>query len=157
MNRRNFFKITFGLTALATGVKAFASVPEKTLTSLDKVGVRRLFVEIKKFMERTAKHYVFEPNDQKTRDSFKEIVDSYLEQIKQRHGIQKYQLICDETNNLDVVDKNVIYGQLWIQQKKDSEYIILDFSICPTKWENDYKLKGWDCVKDPLLGYEIKS
>ena len=39
----------------------------------------------------------------------------------------------DETNNTpDVIDRNQMYGQIFLQPAKSSEFIILDFNILPT-------------------------
>jgi hypothetical protein len=158
MNRRAFFKTTAGLAALLSGIQAFA-MGEKTkaLTSLDRVCIRRMILEIKKRLTQIAGDYVFETNDQETRDIFCNEVNGYLEIIKQRRGIYNYRLICDDTTNPpSTVDQNRLDGQLWIQLTPTIEYVVIDFSICPTKRE-DYRLEGWDYVKDPLPGYEIKS
>ena len=39
----------------------------------------------------------------------------------------------DETNNgADVVDRNQLVGQLYLQPTKTAEFIILDFNVLPT-------------------------
>jgi hypothetical protein len=39
----------------------------------------------------------------------------------------------DESNNTpDVVDRNQLIGQIYIQPTKTAEFIILDFTILPT-------------------------
>jgi hypothetical protein len=39
----------------------------------------------------------------------------------------------DESNNTpDVVDRNQLIGQIYIQSTKTAEFVILDFNILPT-------------------------
>jgi hypothetical protein len=39
----------------------------------------------------------------------------------------------DDTNNTaDVIDRNQLVGQIYIQPTKTAEYIILDFTLQPT-------------------------
>ena len=39
----------------------------------------------------------------------------------------------DETNNTpDVIDRNILYGQIFIQPAKTAEFIVIDFNILPT-------------------------
>jgi hypothetical protein len=39
----------------------------------------------------------------------------------------------DETNNTpDVIDRNIMYGQIFLQPTKTAEFIVLDFNILPT-------------------------
>ena len=39
----------------------------------------------------------------------------------------------DDTNNTpDIVDRNILYGQLFIQPTRTAEFIVLAFTIQPT-------------------------
>jgi hypothetical protein len=39
----------------------------------------------------------------------------------------------DETNNTaDLIDQNILYGQLFLQPTRTAEFVILDFNIQPT-------------------------
>ena len=39
----------------------------------------------------------------------------------------------DESNNTaDIIDRNILYGQLFLQPAKTAEFIILDFNIQST-------------------------
>ena len=41
--------------------------------------------------------------------------------------------VMDETNNTpDVIDRNIMYGQIYLQPAKAAEFIVLDFNILPT-------------------------
>jgi len=42
-------------------------------------------------------------------------------------------VVMDDTNNTaDVVDRNLLVGQIYIQPAKTAEFIVLDFTVEPT-------------------------
>jgi hypothetical protein len=60
-------------------------------------------------------------------------VNPYLESVVQRQGLYAYKVIMDDSNNTpDVVDRNQLVGQIYIQPTKTAEFIILNFNILPT-------------------------
>ena len=110
---------------------------QKTLqnesSALDRIQVRRLLINIKKFFASTAKYLVFEQNVASTRNKFLAIVNPYLENIQQRSGLYAFQVVMDDTNNTpDLIDRNILYGQIYLKPTKTAEFIILDFNILPT-------------------------
>lgn len=110
---------------------------QKTLqvesSALDRISVRRLLIEIKKFFASTARFVVFEQNTAATRNKFLAIVNPYLESVQQRSGLYAFQVVMDESNNTpDLVDRNILYGQIWLKPTKTAEFIILDFNVLPT-------------------------
>ena len=61
------------------------------------------------------------------------IVNPYLEQIQSNSGLSAFKVVMDETNNTpDVVDRNILYGQLFLQPTRTAEFIVLDFTVQPT-------------------------
>jgi len=110
---------------------------QKTLqiapSALDRINVRRLLINLKKFIASSSKYLVFEQNVAATRNRFLSIVNPYLESVQQRNGIYAYQVKMDEQNNTpDLIDRNILYGQIFIQPARTAEFIILDFNILPT-------------------------
>lgn len=110
---------------------------QKTLqnadSALNRINVRRLLIEIKKFFASTARFLVFEQNTATTRNKFLAIVNPYLESIQQRSGLYAFQVVMDDTNNTpDLIDQNILYGQIWLKPTKAAEFIVLDFNILPT-------------------------
>ena len=76
---------------------------------------------------------VFENNTAVTRNRFLNIVNPYLESVQQRQGLYAFKVVMDESNNTpDVIDRNIMYGQIFIQPAKTAEFIVLDFNILPT-------------------------
>ena len=110
---------------------------QKTLqveaSALDRISVRRLLIEIKKFFASSARYLVFEQNTATTRNKFLSIVNPYLESVQQRSGLYAFQVVMDESNNTpDIVDRNILYGQIYLKPTKTSEFIILDFNVMAT-------------------------
>ena len=110
---------------------------QKTLqsksTSLDRVNVRRLLIELKRVIGNVAEGLLFEQNTSATRNRFINQVNPYLESVQQRQGLYAYRVQMDAANNTaDVIDRNQMVGQIFIQPTRTAEYIILDFNITPT-------------------------
>jgi hypothetical protein len=110
---------------------------QKTLqrrqTSLDRVNVRRLLIALKFFIGQVGNNLVFEQNTNATRNRFLAQVNPYLESVVQRQGLYAYKVVMDDTNNTpDVIDRNQLVGQIYIQPTKTAEFIILNFNVLPT-------------------------
>ena len=117
-----------------TGISVFGQKTLQTKASaLDRVNVRRLLIELKKFIGDQARTLVFEQNTIATRNKFLATVNPYLESVVQRQGLYAYRVVMDDTNNTaDIVDRNQLIGQIFIQPAKTIEFVVLDFVIEPT-------------------------
>jgi uncharacterized protein len=117
-----------------SGISVFGQKTlQKKKSALDRVNVRRLLIDLKKFLGDQAKSLVFEQNTIATRNSFLAAVNPYLESVVQRQGLYAYRVVMDDTNNTaDVIDRNQLIGQVYIQPAKTAEFITLDFVIEPT-------------------------
>ena len=106
---------------------------QNTNSALNRIQVRRLLINIKKFFASTAKYLVFEQNVASTRNKFLSIVNPYLESVQQRNGLYAFYVKMDEANNTpDIIDQNILYGQIYLKPVKTAEFIILDFNILST-------------------------
>jgi len=110
---------------------------QKTLqtkpSALDRINVRRLLIKLKKFIASSTKYLVFEQNTTATRNRFLNIVNPYLETVQQQQGLYAFKVVMDETNNTpDVVDRNQMKGEIFLQPAKAAEFIIIDFNIMRT-------------------------
>ena len=116
------------------GIAAFGQKTlQKKSSALDRVNVRRLLIELKKFFGDQARNLVFEQNTIATRNRFLSIVNPYLESVVQQQGLYSFRVVMDDTNNTnDVIDRNQLIGQVFIQPAKTAEFIVLDFTIEPT-------------------------
>ena len=110
---------------------------QKTLqtqaSALDRVNVRRLLIALKNYISQIANTLVFEQNSTATRNVFLSQVNPYLESVQQKQGLYAFRVIMNETNNTaDVIDRNELIGQIYIQPTRTAEFIYLDFNILPT-------------------------
>ena len=97
------------------------------------MNVRRLLIELKSYIGQVADTLVFEQNTLTTQNKFLTTVNPYLERIKQKEGLYAFKVVMDDTNNTpDVVDRNQLVGQIYLQPTKTAEFINLDFIIQPT-------------------------
>ena len=106
---------------------------QKKASALDRINVRRLLIELKSYISQVADNLVFEQNSISTRNNFLGQVNPYLESIQQRQGLYAFKVVMDESNNTpDVIDRNQLVGQIFIQPTKTAEFIYLDFNVMPT-------------------------
>jgi hypothetical protein len=118
----------------AQGVVVFG---QKTLqgkpSALDRINVRRLLIRLRKFIASSSRYLVFEQNTATTRNRFLGIVNPFLEQVQANSGLTAFRVVMDESNNTpDVVDRNQLVGQIFIQPTRTAEFIVLDFVVQPT-------------------------
>jgi len=106
---------------------------QKAATALDRINVRRLLITLKDYISQIADNLVFEANTISTRQNFLTQVNPYLESVQQRQGLYAFKVVMDETNNTpDVIDRNELIGQIFLQPTKTAEFIVLDFNVLPT-------------------------
>ena len=110
---------------------------QKTLqgkpSALDRVNVRRLLIRVKKFIASASRYLVFEQNTSATRARFLNIANPFLESVQANSGLSAFKVVMDDSNNTpDLVDRNILYGQIFLQPTRTAEFIVLDFSILPT-------------------------
>ncbi len=117
-----------------TGVVVFGQkTMQKKASALDRVNVRRLLIALKNYISQIADNLVFEANTIATRNNFLTQVNPYLESVQQRQGLYAFKVVMDESNNTpDVIDRNQLIGQIYLQPTKTAEFIYLDFNILPT-------------------------
>jgi hypothetical protein len=117
-----------------TGVVVYGQKTlQKKASALDRVNVRRLLIALKSYISQVSNNLVFEQNTIATRNQFLSQVNPYLESVQQRQGLYAFRVIMDDSNNTpDVIDRNQLIGQIYLQPTKTAEFIYLDFNILPT-------------------------
>jgi hypothetical protein len=117
-----------------TGVVVYGQKTlQKRASALDRVNVRRLLIELKNYIGQVSQTLVFEQNTAATRNNFLAQVNPYLESVVQRSGLYAFKVVMDDSNNTpDVIDRNQMVGQIYLQPTKTAEFIILDFNVLPT-------------------------
>lgn len=111
------------------GQKTSAPAP----SALDRVNVSRLIKYIKRQLRRNTLSFVFEPNDQLTRDNLKAVVDNFLGDLIVKRGLYDFASICDESNNTpDRVDRNEMYIDVALKPVKAAEFIYIPIRVVTT-------------------------
>lgn len=106
---------------------------QKKLSALDRINVRRLLIDAKRFVALTIRQLVFENNTPETRARFLELTDPYFRNVRDQQGLYDYRIIIDDSNNTpDVIDRNEMRAQIYLKPAKTAEFIIVDFVILPT-------------------------
>ena len=115
-----------GQGVVVFGQKTLQSKP----SALDRINVRRLLIRLKKFIASSSRFLVFEQNDSSTRSRFLNIVNPFLESVQSNSGLSAFKVVMDDSNNTpDVIDRNQLVGQIFIQPTRTAEFIVLDFSV----------------------------
>jgi hypothetical protein len=106
---------------------------QKGASALDRINVRRLLIELKSHIGQLADNLVFEGNSIALRNNFLAQINPYLQSIQQKEGLYAFKAIMDDSvNTNDVIDRNQLIGQIYIQPTKTVEFISLDYIITPT-------------------------
>jgi phage tail sheath protein FI len=110
---------------------------QKTLqvakTAINRINVRRLLIALRRFITDTCKGFVFEQNTSATRIKLKNILNPYMESVKNKQGLYAYRVIVDDTNNTgDVIDRNELQVMIKIAPTRTIEFVLLTFVISPT-------------------------
>jgi hypothetical protein len=102
-------------------------------SAMDRVNVSRLVKYIKRQLRKNTLSFVFEPNDQLTRDNLKSVVDAFLSDLVVRRGLYDFASISDETNNTpDRIDRNELYIDVAIKPVRAAEFLYIPIRIVPT-------------------------
>lgn len=118
----------------------FTTWGQKTLqaksSALDRINVRRLLINIKKFLANVGKSVLFEPNNRLTRTNLYNQINPYMEQLQERNGLYASKVVLDETvNTSDLIDRNIMKGVLYLKPTKTTEMIQFDLNILPSGLE----------------------
>jgi phage tail sheath protein FI len=110
---------------------------QKTLqarpSAFDRINVRRLFLHMERSIEKLARYFLFEINDEITRSRFRGLVNGFLSDIKVRRGVTDFLVVCDTSNNPpDVVDRNEFVAEILVKPSRAIEFIKLVFTAVNT-------------------------
>ena len=116
------------------GIAVFGQKTSYSLTSaLDRVNVVRMLIKIKREIRKASMAYLFELNDRITRESIKQMIDDYLNDIMVRRGLYDYAVICDESNNTSVrIDRNELWVDILVKPAKAVEFIYIPIRVVST-------------------------
>ena len=101
-----------------------------TASALDRINVARLVVYIRERLDDIVKPFLFEPNDEVTRQNAKVVVDRFLGQLVTQRGLFDFLTVCDTTKNTPArIDRNELHIDVAIQPVKAVEFIYIPIRI----------------------------
>jgi hypothetical protein len=109
------------------GITNYGNKTESAVTSaLDRINVARLVAYIRGRLTEIAKQFVFEPNDQITRNEITNAIDGLMIDLIAKRGIYDYLVVCDLSNNTPArIDRNELYVDIAIEPVKAVEFIYI--------------------------------
>jgi hypothetical protein len=108
------------------GNKTFTSIN----SAMNRINVARLIAFIRGRLETIGKQFLFEPNDQITRDEISNSVESLMIDLIAKRGIYDYLVVCDLSNNTPAtIDRNELYVDIAIEPVKAVEFIYIPLRI----------------------------
>jgi phage tail sheath protein FI len=97
---------------------------------LDRINVARLVAYIRGRLNEIGKTFVFEPNDQITRNEITNAITGLLVDLVNKRGIYDYLVVCDLSNNTPArIDRNELYVDIAIEPVKAVEFIYIPVRI----------------------------
>jgi hypothetical protein len=101
-----------------------------TTTALDRINVARLVAFMRGRLEEIGKLYLFEPNDQITRNEITNTINSLMVDLIAKRAIYDYLVVCDLSNNTPArIDANELWVDVAIEPVKAVEFIYIPLRI----------------------------
>ena len=102
-------------------------------SALDRINVARLVNYVRRQLTIAARPFVFEPNDQLTRNEIAGVVQTLLIDLVAKRGLYDYLVICDESNNTPArIDRSELWIDVAIEPVKAAEFIYIPVRVLNT-------------------------
>lgn len=107
---------------------------QKTLlqldSTLDRVNVRRLLINLRRRIKDISNRIVFEQNNAATLNRVKTLIEAIMQDAQNKQGVARYKVQFDETTTTQLdIEMNTIRGKVYLQPINSVEFISLDFQI----------------------------
>ena len=113
------------------GITNFGNKTSTTVTSaMDRINVARLVAFLRGRLEEIGKLFLFEPNDQITRNQITNLCNSLMIDLIAKRAIYDYLVVCDTSNNTPArIDRNELWVDIAIEPVKAVEFIYIPLRI----------------------------
>lgn len=112
------------------GIKVFG---QKTMyskdTPMNRVGVVRLMLYMRRLIIEATRSLIFEPNDETLKQQFENIIKPILSQIKTDRGISDYRIDVSQTE--EQMDEHEMSATIWVKPIGALEYLEINFVVTP--------------------------
>jgi hypothetical protein len=114
-----------------TGITNFGNKTRQgATTALDRINVARLICFLRGRLEEIGKLYLFEPNDQITRNQISNTINSLMIDLVAKRALYDYLVVCDLSNNTPArIDRNELWVDVAIEPVKAVEFIYIPLRI----------------------------
>jgi hypothetical protein len=103
------------------------------VSARESINVERLLRFIKRELRRGLFPFLFEPNDQITRNLVKSTVDAFLSGLMNDRALYDFATICDETNNTpDRIDRKELWVDVALKPVRAIEFIYVPLRVVAT-------------------------
>ena len=121
------------------GITNFGNKTTTSITSaLDRINVSRLVAFLRGRLEEIGKLYLFEPNDEITRNEITNTINSLMIDLIAKRAIYDYLVVCDLSNNTPArIDRNELWVDIAIEPVKAVEFIYI-----PLRLKNTGEISG---------------
>ena len=113
------------------GIVNFGNLTMTTAPSaLDRINVSRLAVYLRTQLDAIAKPFIFEPNDELTRNELKQAIESFMLELVGQRALYDFLVVCDDTNNTSTrIDRGELYVDIAIEPVKSVEFIYIPLRL----------------------------
>ena len=102
-------------------------------SALDRINVVRLVAYLRRQLGVLSKPYLFEPNDQQTRNEIKGAIESLMLELVGQRALYDFIVVCDSTNNTPTrIDRSELWVDIAIEPVKAVEFIYIPLRILNT-------------------------
>jgi hypothetical protein len=106
---------------------------QATESALSSINVQRMVSEVKRQVVEIANKLIFDNISSTMRAGFVKDVSNSLSVVQARSGIERFKVICNDTNNTsDDENNNQMNGKIVIIPTRSIEHIAVDFIITPS-------------------------
>ena len=101
-----------------------------TASALDRINVARLVAFMRGRLEEIGKQFLFEPNDQITRNEISNAINGLCIDLVAKRGIYDFLVVCDDSNNTPArIDANELWVDIAIEPVKSVEFIYIPLRL----------------------------
>ena len=113
------------------GIVNFGNLTKTSASSaLDRINISRLAVYLRTQLDAVGKPFIFEPNDELTRNEIRQAIESFLLELVGQRALYDFLVVCDDTNNTPTrIDRNELYVDIAIEPIKSVEFIYIPLRI----------------------------
>jgi len=114
-----------------TGIVVWGQKTRDPITEdMDRVNVSRLVNYVRTLLSKATYGFLFEPNDQVTRQQAAAVVSSALNDLVSKRGVYDYVVVCDTTNNTtETIQNNQLYIDVAIAPTIAVEFIYIPIRL----------------------------